>query len=78
MKNYSRVVNLQCPICGSVDFIIENESNDVIQATCKLCNRTLSKDEVMQNNSENINTHINEVKEEIIDDITNTFKSIFK
>lgn len=78
MKNYNRVIDLQCPICGGIDFLIEDENKEVVQATCSSCDKVLSREELMDSNSQNIETHIDEVKEDIINDITKSFKSIFK
>ena len=74
MSKYDRKVTLLCPTCGNSDLIIENEVNIV----CPNCNRTMTKDELINENSESINAHVDEVKKEIVQELNNQIKNIFK
>jgi len=45
--------------------------------TCTSCGRSLSKDELIEFNSENLQAHVDEVKKMVVEDITKEFRKIF-
>lgn len=74
MSKYDRTVILLCPTCGNSELIKENE----LSIICPNCNRAMTKDELLHENSESIHTHVNEVKNEIVHDFNEKIKNIFK
>lgn len=67
---YDKQVSLQCPICGSQQFEhdgnIENENTNL---KCHGCGRNMRKDDLIQENSENINEYVNDLKKEVLKDV---------
>jgi transposase-like protein len=77
-EKYSRQIMLTCPTCGASSFetIGQNDGDKAI-CTCTSCGRSLSKDELIELNSENVQAHVDEVKKMVVEDITNEFRKIF-
>lgn len=84
MEKYTKSVPMLCPTCGCSDYEIEEGVDQTIEIMkCASCGRTLSKDELIRENSENINAHLQETaaeaQKEIIkkfkDDLRKTFKN---
>ena len=77
-EKYSRQITLTCPTCGASSFETTGESEgDVAICTCTSCGRSLSKDELIEFNSENLQAHVDEVKKMVVEDITKEFRKIF-
>jgi ribosomal protein L37AE/L43A len=64
---YSRTIQLRCPTCASTEFA--SAESEVV--TCAGCGMSLSKDELMAANQENIHEHAKEVADEAVADLTN-------
>jgi uncharacterized Zn finger protein (UPF0148 family) len=78
-EKYKRIVELLCPTCGCVQFEYEKGVDETIEIVkCASCGRELTKDELIQENSENISEHVREIKDEIMKDVKKSFKNIFK
>lgn len=78
-EKYNRSVGLLCPTCGCSDFSYEEESNETIQImTCVSCEREFNKDELIQENSENIEEHPSEIKEEVVIDVAGELRKSLK
>lgn len=78
-EKYNRNINMLCPTCGSSDFLYEQGSDQTIELmTCALCGREFTKDELMQENSENINEHLSEIKAEVSKDLVKELQDSFK
>jgi predicted RNA-binding Zn-ribbon protein involved in translation (DUF1610 family) len=78
-KKYDRGVVLLCPTCGCDQFSSEDGVEETIEMTkCTSCGREMTKDDLIRENSENISTHLDEVKAEVLDDVRKQFKNIFK
>lgn len=73
---YNRSINLLCPTCGSEQF--EYDEEDMSLVKCASCERVITKDDLIKENNENVQTNVDEVKKEIKNDIEKKFKHIFK
>lgn len=76
---YSKNVGLLCPTCSCSHFEYEKGIDEAIElAKCTFCGREITKDELINENSENINEHIKEIGKQITKDIAKEFKSSLK
>lgn len=75
---YNRSIVLLCPSCGNNNLELKNGNQEYSNIKCPSCNRIMTKEELIRENSENIDVNIAEVKEEVIKDIKKEFASIFK
>ena len=69
---YNRSIPMNCPTCGGTDFEIP-DGNEAQPVTCVRCGRTIRRDELIQENGENISEHVKEVKAEVLKDIKKEF-----
>ncbi|MHB1416290.1 MAG: ECs_2282 family putative zinc-binding protein [Chloroflexota bacterium] len=60
---YGRSVTLLCSTCGSDQFAFDDES-DSAAVTCANCGRQTTRDELIRENSENIELHVADIGEE--------------
>lgn len=78
-QKYDRRIALLCPTCGCDLFETEKGVDETIELIkCPSCKREFTKDELIEENSENISAHSDEVEKEILKDITSDFKKLFK
>jgi uncharacterized Zn finger protein (UPF0148 family) len=78
-EKYNRSINLLCPTCGCSDFSYEEGAHETIQImTCVSCEREFNKDELIQENSENIEEHLSEMKEEVVKDVADELRKSLK
>jgi hypothetical protein len=76
-EKYDRSIVLDCPTCGNSEFETpEDENNPLVK--CVSCNREMTKDDLINENSENIDFNLEEVRGEVLGDISKIFKSAFK
>ena len=76
---YTRNINLLCPTCGSSLFEYEKRIDESIEvAKCVSCGRLINKDELIRENSENINEHTKEIAGEVVKDFVKEFKASMK
>ncbi|MEL0628445.1 ECs_2282 family putative zinc-binding protein [Psychromonas aquatilis] len=76
---YNRSISLQCPTCGCKDFSYDEGVDEAIQImTCASCEREFNKDELLQENSENIDEHLSEIKNEVTKDLVNELRKSLK
>ena len=73
---YNRSAVLLCPTCGNSRLETQGEENDTIR--CPSCNRTMTKDELIHENSESIDANIDEMKEEFVSDIKEMLRKTIK
>jgi hypothetical protein len=78
-ENYERNIDLVCPTCGGTQF----ETDDDIEAEytifrCVSCDRKMTKDEIIQENLENVNEHISEIGKEDLNDAAKEFRNNLK
>ena len=68
-----------CPTCGCSSFSYDEGVNETIQImTCASCEREFTKDELMLENSENIDEHLSEIKSEMVNDIADDIRKSLK
>lgn len=65
---YDRQVKLLCPTCGSDQFSFDDEDEDG-PVKCANCGREMSRDDLIRENTENIEAHVAEIGEEVTADI---------
>ncbi len=80
LDEHSRTIALQCPTCGGSFF--QSETSESPDVKCVQCERVIQRDELLRENSENIQENLNEVKsnvaKDIADQMRNTLKDAFK
>lgn len=77
MKDLSRNVKLNCPICGSDQFEYDSELESTIYK-CSDCSKEFTKDELLEGNEDKINATIEDIKKDAIKEIEKEFKKISK
>ncbi|MGP5505734.1 ECs_2282 family putative zinc-binding protein [Psychrobacter celer] len=78
-EKYDRNISSQCPTCGCTSFSHDEGVDETIQiVTCASCEREFNKDELMLENSENIDEHLSEIKSEMINDVANEIHQSLK
>lgn len=66
---YDRNVSLHCPTCGGTQFEYDDGINDAHKSVhCISCDREMTKDELIHENSENIEEHLSEIGKKVRDD----------
>jgi hypothetical protein len=73
MDNINRNIILLCPTCGGNTF---NYSEDSENIKCISCGKSLTKDELIIENSENIEINKNEMAKEVMKIIKKEFKNL--
>lgn len=74
-EKYNRTIRLLCPTCGCPDFSYDEGVDETIQImTCASCERTFNKDELIHENSENIDEHLSEIKKEVTKDFNDEIR----
>jgi predicted RNA-binding Zn-ribbon protein involved in translation (DUF1610 family) len=74
-EKYNRSVTLLCPTCGGTQFSPVSPDNIESELQkCASCGREITRDELIRENSENINEHVNEIKKEVTKDVANELK----
>lgn len=74
---YNRTIQMHCPTCGSTQFSgAEDESSKLF--ICSSCDRSLTRDELLRENSENIAENIEAVKAQVVKDITKQLQDSLK
>lgn len=78
-EKYNRNVRVLCPTCGCSDFSYSEGSEETIQVmTCASCERAFTRDELLQENSENIRENLSEIKDEILKDVAAELRKSLK
>jgi uncharacterized Zn finger protein (UPF0148 family) len=68
-----REVALICPTCGSSQFSYDEEGDGTSIVTCAECGRETTQDDLVRDNSENLEAHAAEVAEEAISESVRQF-----
>jgi transposase-like protein len=71
---YSGRVSMQCSTCGGTAF--EYESGDG-PYRCKGCDRTFTRDELLWENGGRIESEVQEVKSDIVNDLRSELRNAF-
>ncbi|MCI1037725.1 ECs_2282 family putative zinc-binding protein [Pseudomonas putida] len=69
---HSRTITLHCPTYTGTSF--ESDSPDSQHIMCVGCARVLSKDELRRENEENIQTHLDEIKRSVKQDVADELR----
>lgn len=78
-EKYNRSVTLICPTCGGTQFEYDKGVDETIELVkCLSCNRELTKDELIRENSENISENVKEISNEIVNDAAKALRKVFK
>ncbi|PMH75147.1 ECs_2282 family putative zinc-binding protein [Vibrio cyclitrophicus] len=78
-EKYNRNISLLCPTCGCSEFSYGEGVDETIQImTCASCNREFNKDDLIQENSENIDEHLSEIKDEVVKDAADELRKSLK
>lgn len=74
-EKYNRSVTLLCPTCGGTQFspVSPDDIESEIQK-CAVCGREIARDELIRENSENIDEHLSEIKKEITKDVASELR----
>lgn len=76
---YSRQVTLTCPTCASTEFEFDPGIDESIAVyKCISCEREFTKNELIQENAENIDEHLSEIKKEAMKDVSKEVKNTLK
>lgn len=76
---YSRDIELICPTCGGSQFEYGDDiESDHADVRCIGCDRVMTKEELIDENSESINEHAREVGKEAVDDLAKNMKRDLK
>ena len=85
MKDMEMKVRLICSVCGNDQFsaIDENlididEADDDIKVKCSDCGREITKEQLLEENTDVINANIEDFKDEIMKEVVKDFKKLFK
>ncbi|WP_426201142.1 ECs_2282 family putative zinc-binding protein [Pseudomonas sp. TWP3-1] len=76
LDKHSRTIALQCPTCGGSSF--ESETIESPEVKCVQCERVIQRDELLRENSENIQENLNEVKSNVSKDIAGQIRKTLK
>lgn len=80
-EKYNRSVSLHCPTCAGTDFEgADDEGRETVK--CANCGREITRDDLVEENSELISEYVREIGDEVTKDIadefTKTLKQAFK
>ena len=76
---YSRNIELRCPTCGGTQFEYGDDIGaDHAIVRCIGCDRTMTKDELIKENAENIDEHAKEIGKEAMEDLAKKMKKDLK
>lgn len=70
-EKYNRSIPLQCPTCGSNQF---EHSEEPVLMKCASCGRELTRDELISENGENIQKHVEEIGKQAAQDLGQQMK----
>jgi CRISPR/Cas system-associated protein Cas10 (large subunit of type III CRISPR-Cas system) len=76
-NKYNTSVSLLCATCGCADSSFDTEA-DTGPITCTSCVRIFNKDELIRENSESIELHTNEIKNQICKDLSDHVRKSIK
>jgi uncharacterized Zn finger protein len=74
----NRTVSLRCATCGSEQFSHEGAETPEQLVKCASCGITLTRDDLIAANAENIDLHVKEIGKEIVDDFRKELAKTFR
>lgn len=85
MKDISKRVSLACPICGNDQFeSLDADQDELMEAEvsvklkCSDCENIFSKEDLIKENAEKIDTVVEEVKQEAVKEFEKELKKALK
>ncbi|CAI0799367.1 Uncharacterised protein [Serratia entomophila] len=72
---YNQNITLICPVCGNTEMEYEDNSDFI---KCTSCGRETTTDELIEDNGESINLHVEEVKKELTKDFEKQMRDMLK
>ena len=76
-SDYSKKVEMICPLCGSTTFEYDTEKEDG-DVTCISCKRVFTRDELFNANQENLNANMEDIQNEVLKDTAHEIKNMMK
>lgn len=76
-SDYSKNVELICPVCGSTTFEYDTEKEDG-KVTCISWKRVFTRDKLLEENQENLNANMEDLQIEVLKDTTKEIKNMMK
>lgn len=74
-EKYNRSITMLCPTCGCTQFKSSEDANSETELIiCASCGRELTRDELIRENSENIDEHVKEIGKEATTDLARELK----
>lgn len=77
MDDISRTITLRCPVCASTQFIFD-EADPESPVECENCHSVFSRSDLQQQNDVQIQSAIDDAKDEVMEKIKNEFEKLFK
>jgi len=77
-EKYTRKLAMVCPTCGGTQFKHEGVDETIEIVKCACCEREMTKNELIRENSENISAHMKEIGDEALKDAAKEFKQSLK
>lgn len=78
-EKYRRQIPIHCPTCGCSQFKYDSGVDETIQVMeCASCGRNFSREELLRENSENVSAHLDEIKQEVVQDVRKEVQNMFK
>lgn len=78
-KNYDRKVSLMCSTCGESIFKYDHEVEiENMEFECISCEQIFSRDELMDENRENLERVFSEIGKEMLEDAAKKLRKAFK
>lgn len=77
-EKYSRSVTMICPTCGCDQFAYDGEAELVESMTRASCGRVFGRQELIDENGENLSAHVQEMGEEIVKDAAKEMRASLK
>ena len=70
-RRYSRSVSMNCPTCGATDFEFPESQEQAL--ACARCGRRVTREDLIQENDENIAQHAKEITNDVLRDAKKAF-----
>lgn len=79
VEKHNRQIPIYCPTCGCSQFKYDSGVDESIQVMeCASCSRKFSREELLRENSENVSAHLDEIKQEVVQDVRREVQGMFK
>ncbi|MEL4180223.1 ECs_2282 family putative zinc-binding protein [Roseateles sp. PN1] len=75
---HKRTITLQCPTCGGSDFENGSSNDPTALLECVSCHRTTSRDQLIDDNAENIEHQKQELTQEVVGGLKKDFEATLR